>query len=375
VGESCEVFELVEGTRCAGKGWADVGNGGFVCLAQSRRATKAPRAMPPVKGEGVMPFYFAKISKGQSARRWSSMKSYLAGDEPRTITAPGRDFAFKSRLRAGGQIVFIDKRGRVMPEKDLERFRPSSFGGHDLQAAPVPEGQRLAWAVHWPETKVFASPNAEAEVASMLDYHVEIYVDPEPVKTAHGTFYELSEGGFVSSRYIRRWEPVAVLDEDLAEDEIWIDVELDQQVLTMMRGRTPIFATLISSGLEGPTPHGLFRINKKQAYGSMSSAPGAADSYAVEAVPYVQYFHGGIALHSAYWHDRFGSRISHGCVNLSPSDAAYVYSLTGPHARDGWMEVHEDEGDLGTRVRIHEGSGEGEEAVTDHRGPVDHVFG
>ncbi len=373
MGESFEVFELVDGRDCGGKGWADVGNGGFVCLEKSRKATEEPQTLPRVKGEGVLPYYFAKIPDGKSARRWKSLKSYHAGDEPQVITAPGRDFAFRSRLRAKGQIVLVDKRGRVMAERDLQRFRPSSFSGHDLVAQPVPEGTRLAWAVQWPETTVYTEASTDSPLAPSLDYHTEIYVDPTPIEHPTGTFYALADGqGFLSSRNIRRYEAVPSLgDEAVAEDEIWIDVELGQQVLTVMQGSQPIYVTLISSGKKGPTPRGLFRINKKQAVGSMSSAPGAADPYAVEAVPYVQYFHGGIALHSAYWHNLFGFRVSHGCVNLSPRDAAHVYSLTGPHARDGWMDVYEDEGDLGTRVRVREG----DTPVSDRRGPVEHVRG
>lgn len=371
-GESFEVFGLVEGRGCGGLGWASVGNGGFVCLARSRTATQAPRMMPPTRGGDVLPFYFAENRKGVPARRWSSMKSYLAGDEPRLVSSPGRDFAFVGRRREGGQIVLIDKRGRVMPERDLERYRPSSFEGRDLLAEPVPEAQQLAWAVDWPETTVRVAADPLAEATRFVDYHGQMYVKPEVIEVGATLWYELVDGGFVRARDIRRQEPVeALVGEDVAEDEIWVDVDIDQQVLTVVRGATPIYTTLISSGLKGPTPRGLFRINKKVAYGSMSSSPGASEAYAVEAVPYVQYIHEGIALHSAYWHDRFGFRISHGCINLSPRDARHVYSLTGPHARDGWMDVYEDEGDLGTRVRIHDGT----ELVADMRGPVEHVQG
>ncbi|MEX1362652.1 MAG: L,D-transpeptidase family protein [Nannocystaceae bacterium] len=371
-GESFEVFELVEGRGCEGKGWADVGNGGFVCLANSRKASAAPRTMPAVDGDGVMPFYFASIPQGETARRWSSLASYRRGDEPRSISAPGTHFAFESRFRDKGQIVFLDPRGRVMLEQDLRRYRPSTFAGHDLEASPVPRQQTLGWAVSWPETMVYATPDAEGELYEVLDYHAEIYVKPQPVQAANSTWYELVDGGFISARNLRRFEPPAALpDEALADDEVWLDIELDEQVLTVMRGSTPVFATLVSTGLKGPTPRGLFRINKKEAFGSMSSAPGAVYTYAVEAVPYVQYFHGGIALHSAYWHDRFGHEASHGCVNLSPQDSAYVYSLTSPHPRDGWIEVYEDEGDLGTRVRVRRGDAQ----VADRRGPVEYVQG
>lgn len=374
-GESFEVFERVDGRGCGGDGWAHVGNGGFVCLKHSKKTTKAPRMMPAGRGGDVLPYFFAQNRKDVPARRWSSLQSFLRGDEPRTVYSPGRDFAFVSLLRQNGQNVFIDKRGRVMLERELDRYRPTSFEGRDLVAAPVPEGQQLAWAVDWPTTTVRDAADPEATPVRTIEYHGEYFIKPEAVRGPAGSvWFELVDGGFVRARDIRRMETTVapLVGEEVAEDEIWLDVELDQQVLTVMRGTTPIYATLISSGLKGPTPRGLFRIGEKHAFGSMNSRPGAAESYAVEAVPFVQYINGNIALHGAYWHDRFGFRISHGCVNLSPRDARHVYSLTGPHARGGWEDVYEDEGDLGTRVRIHEGD---DVVVADRRGPIEQVTG
>ena len=37
------------------------------------------------------------------------------------------------------------------------------------------------------------------------------------------------------------------------------------------------------------------------------------------------YFDGDIGLHGTYWHDGFGYRQSHGCVNLSVTDAKWLY--------------------------------------------------
>ncbi len=41
------------------------------------------------------------------------------------------------------------------------------------------------------------------------------------------------------------------------------------------------------------------------------------------------YFDNGISLHGTYWHDLFGYRQSHGCVNLTISDARYLFDWTG----------------------------------------------
>jgi len=229
-GESFEVFEKVEGRGCGGDGWAHVGNGGFVCLKNSKKTSKAPRMMPATRGGDVLPYFFAENRKDVPAKRWSSLASYLRGDEPKTVYSPGRDFAFVSLLRQNGQNVFIDKRGRVMLERELERYRPSSFEGRDLVAEPVPEGQELAWAVDWPLTTVRVAADPEARAARTLDYHSEQFVKPEAIRGPAGSvWYELVDGGFVRARDIRRMEPVAALvGEEVVEDEIWLDVELEQ---------------------------------------------------------------------------------------------------------------------------------------------------
>ena len=60
------------------------------------------------------------------------------------------------------------------------------------------------------------------------------------------------------------------------------------------------------------------------------------DRYRIEDVPWTQYFSGSLALHGAFWHDRFGMRRSHGCVNISPPDAQRVFAHTLPQVPRGW---------------------------------------
>jgi len=38
------------------------------------------------------------------------------------------------------------------------------------------------------------------------------------------------------------------------------------------------------------------------------------------------YFNRDMALHGAYWHDGFGYRRSHGCVNMTITDAHWLYN-------------------------------------------------
>jgi hypothetical protein len=84
----------------------------------------------------------------------------------------------------------------------------------------------------------------------------------------------------------------------------------------------------------------------------MNSQPAANEVYSVADVPWTLYFHKGYALHGAYWHDSFGSRRSHGCINLSPADAKRVYTILGPNVPAGWSAAYGHEEAPGSVVRI-----------------------
>lgn len=78
-------------------------------------------------------------------------------------------------------------------------------------------------------------------------------------------------------------------------------------------------------------------------------------AYELRDVPWIQYFAAGYALHGAYWHDVFGVPRSHGCINLAPVDARYVFMWTEPQVPAGWhgFNVGEEFGQ-GTLVRVRE---------------------
>ena len=74
--------------------------------------------------------------------------------------------------------------------------------------------------------------------------------------------------------------------------------------------------------------------------------------YSLHDVPWTQFFFEDYALHGVYWHDRFGNRRSHGCVNLSPTDARWFYNWTEPRQPPGWWAIHASVNDEGTLVRV-----------------------
>ncbi len=111
----------------------------------------------------------------------------------------------------------------------------------------------------------------------------------------------------------------------------WIDINIYEQVLCAYEGDKMIYATLISSGLPSfDTPSGVFRIWGKAKMRKMSGGEKGKDYYFLEDVPYQMYFSHGVAIHAAYWHNNFGIRQSHGCVNVSPRDAKWLFEWTSP---------------------------------------------
>lgn len=139
-------------------------------------------------------------------------------------------------------------------------------------------------------------------------------------------------------------------------DEHWIHIDLSEQTLVAYAGDVPVFATLVSTGKqEGMTPIGIHRIQIKHVATPMRDQPIEDEAYSIDDVPWTQYFQGSIALHGAFWHAGFGLVRSHGCVNLSPSDARWLFGFTDPPLPHGWHAYAPlERGDKGSAVVVTE---------------------
>ncbi len=130
----------------------------------------------------------------------------------------------------------------------------------------------------------------------------------------------------------------------------WIEVILSKQMLVAWEGDTPVRRMLIASGMaEYPTVTGSFHIYMKLLSMRMTG-PG----YDLPNVPHVMLFHESYALHGAYWRDVFGTPGSHGCVNLSLSDAAWLFDWTNPQLPPGEWGIESTLCNPGTLVVVHE---------------------
>lgn len=101
----------------------------------------------------------------------------------------------------------------------------------------------------------------------------------------------------------------------------WIDVNLSTQSVYAYEGDTVVNSFVVSTGTSlTPTVTGKYKIWIKFVSTDMSG-PG----YYLPDVPYTMYFYKGYGLHGTYWHNNFGTPMSHGCVNLRTADAEWLY--------------------------------------------------
>jgi len=116
-------------------------------------------------------------------------------------------------------------------------------------------------------------------------------------------------------------ELIASLGQGVPDGRRWIEVDISDQTLIAWQGETAVLRTSISSGrTEYPTVRGTYKIRTKLDLERMIG-PG----YDTPNVPYTMYFFRGYAIHGAYWHNNFGTPVSHGCVNMRVEEAKALY--------------------------------------------------
>lgn len=172
-------------------------------------------------------------------------------------------------------------------------------------------------------------------------------------------WHQIGEGQYVHGAYVRVVYPVQ-RPADVPADARWISVDLAQQTLAAYEGDQMVFATLVASG-RPPwyTPKGLNRIWIKKQTGDMRGGiVERGDYYALQDVPWIMYFNKDVGLHAAYWHDRFGYPSSHGCVNLSPLDAKWLFDWATPQLPfPDSSYVYASKNNPGTWVYVYASSG------------------
>ncbi len=393
--EPFAVLEHVTGTGC--KDWGRLASSGYTCLdgtvttdahpAPLPRmakfdsptpdeyfryiATKRYDRLPAELSEALTPNIYGRPYRSWKGNTYASIAAWEKNAAPTGRLSRDRKHHFSQAVDTARGQVLVREDGSVVPVDDLYVYPVTRHHGRELSSDPMPEGLWPAWAIKYEGAQVHTAPSADSPVRALLPHHAPIAIKQQPADPT-GHWWEIPDGlgagvpGYVEdTENIRHPAPRADRPSGIADDEVWVDVDLAQQVLHVMRGDTLTYVTMVATGKEGhSTPKGTYRLMSKAVGWDMASRPNAAEAYYVEDVPWTMHFRPMYALHGAYWHWGFGRVASHGCVNLAPIDAKYVFDHASPALPEGWREVYPTAEDPGTVIRVRLGDA----AVPDKRG-------
>lgn len=247
-----------------------------------------------------------------------------------------------------GREFFRTVRGAYVPAAAFEQTTPPDARGIVLGGAwSLPVG-----FVFRGGTKTLRREGDAFSVAGDLDQHTPMRLLPEAITRKNERYRADDEGHIVRESALRIAE-LATRPKEVKETDRWIHIRLSQQLLVAYQGDTPVFTSLLSSGREGfETPAGLYRIQSKHVSTTMQNTSMEDEAYSIEDVPWTMYFEGGYALHAAFWHEAFGRPRSHGCINLSPADARWLFQWTTPALPQAWHGIIATKSNPGTWVWI-----------------------
>jgi lipoprotein-anchoring transpeptidase ErfK/SrfK len=149
----------------------------------------------------------------------------------------------------------------------------------------------------------------------------ELSALPEPTETPAQLAMEIVPPT-PTSAYIPPADPQKPSSVNVGNGVRWIDVDLTHQRVYAYEGDVIVNSFTVSTGTWAtPTVTGQYKVYVKYRSAKMSG-PG----YYLPNVPYIMYFYKGYGLHGTYWHNNFGTPMSHGCVNLRTEDAEWLFN-------------------------------------------------
>jgi hypothetical protein len=298
-----------------------------------------PAAHPPTE-LGEMPVYIAKINypDDQPAPIYGSFEDAVARVNPISFIAPGT-------LR---YVSYIDWQGHdgnaylLLSTGGWMRASPAAYT--DFQGLEFYENpsNNFGWIVN--ETPAYKEPSFNADTSDVVLNREEIIQVYNQQEVDGYIWYQIAPDQWVDSTKAKIVSFNPIPPEGVDSDR-WIEINLFQQTMAVYEDGQLQYASLVTSGVAPLyTRPGLFQIYEKKPLETMqgATAEDRSDFYYLQDVPWTMYFDEARALHAAYWRTHFGYPASHGCVNLSPTDANWIFH---------WAE----EGDY---VWVHDPSGE-----------------
>ena len=353
LGARLPIFGAQRGPGCQGRFWL-VGALAWVC----EEGAALSQAAPDADGEGALrrtrdglPYRYYFVGRDGSFG-YRALQTAEEGVPDAELLKGFGVALLRVENNAQGTAFGLTSEALWVPMRDLNPVLPVSFHGRELNGS-----LNVAWVVS-KKAHAWRAPEQGKSSGLALDHFRDVDVVEE--RRVHGhRWFRIGSDAWLSDRDARAPRSPASVPSELRAGERWLDVDVENQVLTAYVGERPVFATLISTGRGArgtslATPLGTHRLWVKLRTSNMDNLDQASapENYAIQAVPWVMYFERGYGLHGTFWHREFGNKHSHGCVNLSPLDAERLFAWSSPKLPTGWTAAFPTSYEPGTLVRV-----------------------
>jgi len=340
-GDVLNLGDKVSGSGCKDGSWYEATPFGYVCTSLGFHVSDTPSSnrygVPPAKVSTHLPYQYSRVitkrapryfriptvEEEKQARRAMEKK----GSSPEVVSSlmEGDYFlalAEKETRKTDGAVFYRTVRGRYVRESDVELRNPDVVRGEELGR----NGWTLPVAfVYGEDRNLLEVDGGKTRIIGKAQKHARFVIAEE--LSVDGVAYVAGKPGAVKRDEVRVVRK-AKRPSGVPANGKWIHVDLGEQTLVAYQGDKPVYATLISSGKEGyEPPTGLFEVQQKYISTTMNATDPIDGFYEVEEV------------HGAYWHTDFGKVRSHGCTNIAPVDARWLYYWSEPEVPAAWHAV------------------------------------
>lgn len=309
------LFELCQASPNSGSCQAGLPIAHYQMLMDEMLMHPEPAVRPiPINQTELNRYAFRRLTSAGGTAIYNAPGGQIIG-----TVDPGFNYVSVVAIQDGWVQI---NQGQWVLESDTAVARPSTFAGVLLNRDAME--YTMAWVLVPSHPAPYPGAEQDANRPRLERYtRVNIF---ETVEVDGWRWYLVGPDSWIKQTQVAK---ITFVERPPEVKGRWIAVDLYEQILVAYEGDSPVYATLISSGLpQWATNEGTFRTWARVRSGSMSGAEGQTDFYSLENVPWTLYFDGAISLHGTYWHDGFGYRHSHGCVNLTITDSHWVFQWT-----------------------------------------------
>jgi hypothetical protein len=314
----------------------------------ARQGLFPPKPLPVVAFDPSMdevPFSYVRAGSNSVRIYASADDAENGGGGEERIPSGFVYLSYSKRQEGGGMSIYTTARGYVRGDEVSRVTLPPSPG---LAFSRTPD-RPFGWVIAGGSCTSRTPGGPVDPQGTCFTRHsvVQVY---EVQRLEDWNWYKVGPDQWLEQRLLGIVDPDPTRPPGVPDDR-WISVNLYEQTLAAYDHGELVFATVVSSGRSGYwTQPGTFQVWAKLQKDDMTGGVEGGAYYYLEDVPWVLYFDQSRALHGTYWHGKFGSPSSRGCVNLAPRDSHWIYDF----AEEGsWVYVFDPSGNTPTDPAVY----------------------